>query len=142
MRPYPAPCSAIVRLALAALALTPIALPASAAETGPAGNWKVTGDIAGHAFALNCHFEPKAGALAGTCTELAGTDGANGKGSPGKVHVLTKGAVAGSAVSWAYGARALLLSITVSFTGTQDGARITGTTSAAGRGGSFTATRI
>lgn len=120
-------------LILAALAL---ATPAAAAEV--AGPWRVTGDVAGRAFAVDCRFEPHGGAFGGVCVDAATGEA---KAQAGKPHPLTKGAVTGSQVRWTYQASFLLAKFDVSYDGVLEGDRITGTLVAGGRKGSFTAVR-
>ncbi|MDE2302605.1 MAG: hypothetical protein KGK11_08610 [Sphingomonadales bacterium] len=110
----------------------------AAAPSGAGGPWHVTGDVAGHGFVLDCTFSQSGAQLAGACIEAGGSDS---HVKPGKVHKLSEGSVAGSAVRWAYPVSVMLLPIDIRFTGTASGDHMTGTVTAAGRKGSFTAVR-
>jgi hypothetical protein len=124
-------------LLAATLVLVWASTPAAADPAVP-GAWHVTGDIAGRTFALDCRFEPAAAAFGGTCTETASSDS---HGSPGKVHRLNSGSLAGAQIAWSYPVTVMFMHIAIGFNGRFDGNRITGATSAAGRKGSFVATR-
>lgn len=119
-----------------------LGLTASARAADPAavpGSWHVTGDIAGRSFALDCRFEPGSGAFGGICTETASSDA---RGSPGKVHRLNSGTLSGTRITWSYPVTVMLMHIGIGFDGRIEGNRIVGITSAAGRKGSFQATRL
>lgn len=110
-----------------------------AAERSPVpGAWHVTGDVAGRSFALDCRFNPAAGGFGGDCTELASSDA---RGTPGKVHRLNKGSQSGAQISWSYPVTIIFMRLDIGFAGKVEGDRISGTTSAAGRKGSFSAIR-
>ncbi|MDE2405225.1 MAG: hypothetical protein KGM17_11225 [Sphingomonadales bacterium] len=114
----------------AALPITLLAAPAHAEAL--AGPWRVTGAILGHAFALDCRFSGSGG----TCTETG-----TAEGKAGKVHALTSASQSGNRVTWSYPASAFLMKFDMTFTGTLAGDAITGTATAAGRKGTFTARR-
>jgi hypothetical protein len=119
----------------AALFTAAFAVP-GAAQAAPAaspalGDWHVTGDVSGHAFALDCHFAPAGAGFGGTCAK-AGAD---------KVLRLNSGSVAGDKVTWSYPVTRMLMTFDMTFAGHLAGGRITGTASAAGRSGTFVATR-
>jgi hypothetical protein len=135
-------------LALSALLL------ASPAMAQVAGAWRVTGKVAGRAFAVDCRFEPRgteqhgaeqhgpeqhgAAEFGGVCVDAeTGEAGAH----PGKAHTLSKGVITGRQVRWTYPANFLLAKFDVTYTGTLDGDRMTGVISAGGRDGQFTAAR-
>jgi hypothetical protein len=127
------------KFSLIGLGATVLALAVSApahAEIG--GSWLVKGDVAGKAFVLDCRFEPRGPQFGGVCVEAAGSD-ANVKA--GKVHKLTQGSLNGNQVHWAYQVSVMFMSVDIGFAGMLAGDRIGGTTSAAGRKGTFTAIR-
>jgi hypothetical protein len=100
----------------------------SSAQAQAGGTWRVNGAIAGRTFVLDCRFAEKGG----TCTDA----------SPGgKTHPLTSLSVAGSQARWTFATRVVLMSITLAFDGRIEGNRMSGTMSAAGRHGTFTAAR-
>jgi hypothetical protein len=105
------------------------------AGTARAETWHVTGTVSGRAFAVDCRLVPQGG----TCVDMS-----TGESSvkAGKVHKLTQFSVNGRQVQWAYQSSVMLMPITISYSGDSDGARMTGTMTAAGRNGTFTATRI
>jgi len=119
------------------LALALLALPGTAQAEALAGPWRVTGAILGHAFVLDCRFAAPNSGSAGACTET----GEGGEGHAGKVHPLTRAGQSGNQVSWSYPASAFLLHFDMTFSGTLADNRITGTATAAGRKGAFTASR-
>ena len=141
-RPITTLAAAALMLALMlAAAPQPTHADPAHADAAALGHWRVAGSVSGHAFTLDCRFEP-AGAPGGTsfgggCTELA----AGEMGHPGKAHALTKGTVAGDRLTWAYPVSVMFMKFDMTFEGTVAGPRMTGTASAAGRTGSFTATR-
>jgi hypothetical protein len=108
-----------------AFALLAIISPALAQ---PIGAWRVNGAIAGRSFVLDCRFEEKGG----TCTDAS---------RGGKTHPLTSLSVAGNQARWTFATRVVLMSITLAFDGRIEGNRMSGTMSAAGRHGTFTAAR-
>jgi hypothetical protein len=120
------------------LALLLAAAPqADAADSSALGRWRVSGSISGHDFTLDCRFAPAGTGFGGTCTELAAGD----KGHAGKVHALTRGTIAADRLTWAYPVSAMLMKFDMTFEGKVEGGRMTGVAHAAGRTGSFTATR-
>jgi hypothetical protein len=120
------------------LALCLAAAPqADAADSSALGRWRVSGTISGHDFNLDCRFAPAGAGFGGTCTELAAGD----QGHPCKVHTLTHGTIAADRLTWAYPVSAMLMKFDMTFEGKVEGGRMTGITRAAGRTGSFTATR-
>lgn len=123
---------------LSGLALLSGLVLASPAGAQVAGAWRVTGTLADRAFAIDCRFEPKGAQFGGVCVDAA-TGEAGAKA--GKSHALSEGAVAGSQVRWTYPASFLLAKFDVRYTGKLEGDRITGTVSASGRKGEFTAVR-
>jgi hypothetical protein len=110
---------------------------AGLADTAPLGLWHVSGSISGHDFTLDCRFTPTGTGFSGNCTETAAGD----KGHPGKVHALTSGKIAADRLTWGYPVSAMLMKFDMTFEGKVEGGRMTGVTHAAGRTGSFTATR-
>lgn len=102
------------------------------------GNWHVTGDIDGKAFAVDCKFAPQGKNFGGACVDAATGDA---KVKAGKTHVLKQGTVIGNQVHWTYPTKVMFMSIDIDFAGTMSGNRITGKVSAKGREGTFTAVR-
>lgn len=116
------------------------AAPASAVPPGIAGTWRVTGDIAGHPFALDCRFSGDGAKFGGTCTDV--TSGGDNPVKAGKVYTLHAGAVNGNSVSWSYSTRVMLMAIDLDYAGTLAADRIAGTvTTIGGRKGPFLALR-
>jgi hypothetical protein len=114
--------------------LLPLALLATPAHADPlTGNWRVAGNVSGNAFVVNCSFSGNGG----KCVETG-----EGKGKAGKVHPLTHATLASGQASWTYPVSAMLMTFDMTFTGALTGDRITGTATAAGRKGQFTATRL
>lgn len=113
------------------------ALIAGPARAEVAGNWRVSGDISGRAFVVDCHFAPKGHDFGGTCVDTATGDAK----VAGKTHVLTQGSATGNAVRWTYPTKVLFMSIDIDFAGTMAGNRIVGNVSAKGRKGTFSAVR-
>lgn len=111
------------------------ALPAAAQVAGP---WRVTGDIAGHGFVLDCRFEPHDARFGGICVETGGSDS---HVKAGKIHTLSQGSFSDRHVGWAYPVSVMFLSFDITFTGTLDGNTISGVVSGSGRKGKFTAAR-
>jgi hypothetical protein len=107
------------------------------ADGSALGRWHVSGTISGHDFALDCSFTPAKAGFGGSCTEMASGD----NGHSGKVHTLTSGTAAADRLTWAYPVSAMLMKFDMTFEGKVEGARMTGVAHAAGRTGSFTATR-
>jgi hypothetical protein len=123
---------------IASLPLLTAALLASPAAAEVAGDWRVDGDISGVPFALDCRFAPHGPELGGVCVEAATGDA---RVKAGRAHPLTRGAVNGGQVSWAYKASFLVAKFDVNFAGRLDGDHMAGTTEASGRKGHFTAVR-
>jgi hypothetical protein len=114
-----------VRTTLIAIAL----LTFSAASQAESGNsWRVNGAISGRTFVLDCRLEQGTGA----CTDVS----AGAKAKP-----LASLSTAGDRTSWSIRTRHLFMSITLAFNGRVSGDRMSGTMSAAGRSGTFTAVR-
>lgn len=124
-----------------ALALIANAAPALANTAGvdTAGGWHVTGDVAGHPFALDCRFDPGTPHFGGACTDRSTSADAPVKA--GKVYALSAGQVSGNAVSWSYPVKVFLMSMTITYAGTVAGDHMAGTVSIAGKSGKFTALR-
>ncbi|MCJ2188692.1 hypothetical protein [Novosphingobium beihaiensis] len=123
-------------LALAAAAACLLTPAASMAQVS--GPWRVSGDIDGKNFVLDCQFVPNGTQLGGVCTDVATGDS---KKSKLKKHKLSSGSVKGSAVAWSYPVKVMFLSVDINFAGTLNGNRMTGTISAKGREGHFTASQ-
>jgi|SRR5579871_2956635 len=124
-----------MRVPITALALA-LSSPVLAAES-PLGRWHVAGSVSGHDFTLDCRFVPAGAGFGGTCTEV---DPGN-MGHPGKVRVLTRGTIADDRLTWAYPVSVMFMHFDMTFEGTLANSRITGTASASGRKGSFSAHR-
>lgn len=107
------------------------ALCAAPAAAQVAGHWQVNGKIDDRAFVLDCQFTPAGGGFGGVCVETA----------KNKRHVLTKGSVVGAKIGWSYEASFMMMSFDVNFAGTMAGNSITGTATAHGHSGPFTAIR-
>ena len=107
------------------LALLASAVPASGQS---AGSWRVSGSISGRSFVLDCRLQ----ANGGTCTDAA---------KNGKTHPLTSFAASGDQARWGFTTKVMIARIAMAFEGRLAGNRMTGTVRAAGRTGSFTATR-
>ena len=131
-------------LATAALAATLFAAPQapaaqdSAATTGAAGRWVVSGKVGPFAFTLNCRFEETGATLTGACIDGATSD-ARVKG--GRRHDLTRGAVTGDHVSFSYQSSFMLSRFNVDYVGVMQGDHMSGTVVANGQSGAFTAAR-
>jgi hypothetical protein len=122
-------------MTLAASALVAFSATASAQAVGA---WRVSGDISGRQFIVECKFDPQTGGFGGTCVDAA-TGEASAK--PGKAHQLSMGAFDGKQIRWVYSASMMFMPMDVAYVGTLEGNRINGTVSAAGRKGNFTASR-
>jgi hypothetical protein len=122
-------------ISFAVLASTLIASSANADVSGP---WRVSGKLASFAFTLNCDFKPDGAALGGVCVDASTNDP---KVASGKSHPLTAGNVDGDKVSWTYQSSFLLTKFNVTFKGVQSGDRMSGTMTAQGHDGAFTASR-
>lgn len=122
-------------LVLAPIAMTVPQLANAGAQAQ--GQWHVTGNVSGHAFSLDCRFEPAGAGFGGVCTEQA----AGAAGHAGKSHTLSRGTLKGNQITWPYPVSVMLMKFDMTFSGTLEGNRISGTASAAGRQGSFVAVR-
>jgi hypothetical protein len=113
------------RSTLIALAL----LPCAASVQADSGNtWRVNGAIGGRTLVLDCNLVQSSG----SCVDAA----------PGsKAKRLTSLSTSGDRASWSFQTRHLFMNITLSFNGRIAGDRMSGTMSAAGRSGTFTAER-
>jgi hypothetical protein len=111
--------------------------PAVAQDAG--GRWAVAGTVDGKKFTLDCRFEQAGGSLTGACI-----DGPTGdsKVEGGRSHALLEGRVVGDAVNWSYESSYLFIKFNVNYAGVRDGDRISGTVTAAGKTGTFTAHRV
>ena len=123
-------------LAMAAAAAGMLIPTAGMAQVS--GLWRVSGDIDGKAFVLDCQFVPQGRQLGGVCTDVATGDR---KSKAGKKHKISAGSVEGTAVHWSYPVKVMLFSVDIDFTGTLSGQHMTGTIAAKGREGHFTAVR-
>jgi hypothetical protein len=119
------------------LALLSFLLPAAPACADVFGLWRVQGTLSGVAFVLDCHFIPQATGFGGTCTGAPNGD----PKYAGKIYTLKQGFFTGTHVTWGYPSHYLFVSFEVSYLGTLAGDHITGTVTAAGRQGDFTASR-
>lgn len=113
-------------------------LAAAPAAAQVAGNWHVNGKIDDKVFALDCQFDPNGSGFGGVCVEVPVGGNAT---HAGKRHVLTKGSIAGDQIGWTYQASFMLMKFNLDFAGTMNGGSITGTATASGHSGPFTATR-
>lgn len=100
----------------------------SAGQAQVAGTWRVNGAISGRTFVLDCRFEERGG----TCTDAS---------AGGKTHPLTSFSANGRQARWTFATRVVLMSVTLAFDGRIEGNRMSGTMTAAGRHGTFTAVR-
>ena len=123
---------------ISSLMLAAMLLAAAPAAAQIAGDWHVNGKIDDRMFVLNCQFQPNDSGFGGICVEAPG--GSAGTHA-GKQHILTKGSVAGNQIGWSYPTSFMLMSFNVNFAGTMAGDSITGTVTASGHSGPFTATR-
>lgn len=121
-----------------ALLTVPLFLLPAGAMAQTAGKWHVTGDIDGKVFAVDCDFEARGSGLGGQCVDLSTGDA---KAKPGKVHRLTRGSVQGREVKWTYQTKVLMMSVDIDFAGTVQEERMSGTITAKGRQGRFSAVR-
>jgi hypothetical protein len=121
----------------AALGPSVFALLVAPATAQVAGAWHVTGNVSGHGFVLDCHFEPLNAAFGGNCIETGGDNHVKA----GKVHKLTQGSITGQQIHWAYPVSVMFMSFDIDFTGTLAGNGISGVVSASGRKGKFSAVR-
>jgi hypothetical protein len=125
------------RIKLIALAAALVGFSATASAQA-VGAWRVSGEVSGRQFIVDCKFDPQASGFGGSCVDAA-TGEASAK--PGKAHRLSMGAVEGKQIRWVYSASMMFMPMDVAYSGTLDGNRISGTVSVAGRKGSFTALR-
>ena len=112
-------------------------LLASPAMADVLGAWRVQGQVSGNPFVLDCHFVPAGAGFGGTCTGAANGD----PKFAGKVYTLKQGTETGSQVSFSYPSHYLFVSFQVTYQGTLTGDKMTGSVTAAGRQGNFTASR-
>jgi hypothetical protein len=102
-----------------------------------AGRWALAGNLDGKNFALDCRFVQERQVLSGACVDDPHSD-APIKGS----HVLRRGHATGKDVSWTYELSFLLIRFEVDYVGVRQGEHMSGTIGAAGRRGTFTASRL
>jgi hypothetical protein len=124
--------------ALAALLMS-LCLASPAQAEDAAGRWAVAGTVDGKNFTLDCRFDQAEHNLTGACVD-GPTGDARVEG--GRSHALLEGQVAGSSVSWTYQSSYLLFKFDVKYAGTRDGDHMSGSISAAGKTGTFTANRV
>jgi hypothetical protein len=117
--------SVLTAASVATSSMAVTAAPAPA-QTQNAGSWRINGLIAGRAFVLDCRLQ-QAG---GVCVD------ADRKSQP-----LTSVSATGDQVAWSFKTRAMLMSVTLTFSGRITGNTMTGTMHAAGRTGQFTGVR-
>ena len=90
--------------------------------------WRVNGAISGRIFTLNCVLEESTG----VCTDA----------SPGgHSHPLASLSGSGNRLAWSFKTRVAFLTVTLAFAGLVAGEHMSGTMTAAGRSGTFTAVR-
>lgn len=123
-------------LSIAALSIGAIGFPGAAAEI--AGAWHVTGKVSSFAFTLNCEFKPDGPSLGGVCVDASTNDA---KVKTGQSHPLTAGHVKADQISWTYQSHFLLSKFDVTYNGTLNGDRMSGSIDAQGKTGTFTATK-
>jgi len=113
------------RSTLIALAL----LTCAASVQADSGNtWRVNGAISGRTFVLDCKLVQGTG----SCVDAA---------PGGKAKPLTSLSTSGDRAIWSFQTRHLFINITLAFNGRITGDHMSGTMSAAGRSGTFTAVR-
>ncbi|MEO8927762.1 MAG: hypothetical protein ABI306_11430 [Caulobacteraceae bacterium] len=127
-----------MKYALLPLMAVAMAGVASAASAEVSGRWRVAGKVSSFAFTLTCDFRRDGDRLGGVCVD-ASTN--NPKVNAGKSHVLTAGSITGDKISWTYRSSFLFSKFDVTFKGIQTGNRMSGTISAQGHDGTFTAAR-
>ncbi|SFO36082.1 hypothetical protein [Sphingomonas sp. OK281] len=116
-----------------------LSAPATAqANSQAGGKWRVSGNISGKAFVVDCAFNERGPKLSGVCVDVATGES---KAKPGKSHALTAGEVRGQDLRWTYQTKVMFMSIDIVFAGKIDGTRMNGTVSAKGREGTFSAIR-
>ena len=113
-------CSSFISIALL--------ISSAAVQAESANSWRVNGAISGRTFVLDCRLEQGSG----TCVDA---------NPGGKANPLASLTVSGDRTSWSFRTRHLFISITLAFNGRITGDRMSGTMSAAGRSGTFTAVR-
>lgn len=106
---------------------------------GASGRWAVAGNVDGKNFTLDCRFEQTDQSLSGICTD-GPTGDAKIKG--GRSHALLEGRAAGESVSWTYESSYLFIRFNVEYAGVLEGNHMSGTISAAGKTGIFSANRV
>ena len=121
-----------------ALLAVPFFLFPAGALAQAAGKWHVTGEIDGKAFAVDCDFQTHGNSLDGQCVDISTGDA---KAKPGKVHRLTEGSVQGREVKWTYQTKVLMMAIDIDFAGAVQEERMSGSITAKGRKGKFSAVR-
>jgi hypothetical protein len=106
---------------------------------GAGGRWAVAGNVEGKNFTLDCRFVQAGQNLSGECI-----DGPTGdaKVEGGRSHTLLEGQVAGDGVTWTYQSSYLFVKFDVKYAGVREGDHMSGTISAAGKAGTFTANRV
>lgn len=119
--------------------MAPALLLSAPASAQAGGKWRVSGNISGKAFIVDCAFGEQGPKPGGVCVDVATGES---KAKPGKSHVLTKGEARGQDVRWTYSTKVMFMSIDIDFAGRVNGTRMTGTVSAKGREGSFSAIRL
>jgi hypothetical protein len=125
-----------MKYALLSLVIASTVAAAAPASAEVSGRWHVTGKVSAFAFTLNCDFKPDGERLGGVCVDASTNDP---KVNTGKSHVLTAGSVKADAVTWTYQSSFLFSKFDVTFKGTQAGDKMTGSITAQGHDGTFTA---
>jgi hypothetical protein len=113
---------------LAAIGASALLVTTAPAAAQSSGVWRVSGAISGRTFVLDCRLQPSGG----VCTDTA---------KNGRSHPLASFVEAGDRARWGFTTKVLIASIAMTFEGQVSGDRMSGTVRAAGRTGSFTATR-
>jgi hypothetical protein len=110
----------------------------SAMAEGAGGRWAVAGNVDGKNFTLDCRFAETGQNLSGACI-----DGPTGdaKVEGGRSHALLEGQAVGDNVTWTYQSSYLFIQFNVRYAGVREGDHMSGTIAAAGKTGTFTATR-
>jgi hypothetical protein len=116
-----------MRVSLQLAAVVPL-LSGAALQAESPGTWRVNGAISGRTFTLDCRLDQGAG----QCTDAS----PGGKSQP-----LTSLSASGNRMNWSFKTRVAFLSVTLAFAGQVAGDRMSGTMTAAGRSGTFTAAR-
>jgi hypothetical protein len=125
-------------LVLVALSIG-LSLNVPASAEGAGGRWAVAGTVDGKNFTLDCRFQQSGQTLSGACV-----DGPTGdaKVEGGRSHDLLEGGTTGNGVNWTYQSSYMFIKFDVKYSGVRDGDRMSGTISAAGKTGTFTANRV